>query len=483
MVTARSGLRKIVSNMLSVLTSTVVNRGTTFVLYALVARHLGAYEFGQMSLALTFFYLSQVFSVAGLKTFVMRAVANDRAQTEKYLIGGSLVVSVYSISSIFIVFIMVRLMGYQADTAAIILLLSLGLVPFALSAVCEAVFQGWEKMQYMAYANLPVNIAKVSLAPLGLARGYGLYHLIILLLCSYVALAIIEWWLILRHISRPLPRIDPAFTLAMARSAGTFLGIDVIIAVEASANILLLSKLIGERDVGLYSAALQLLVPIGLVQDSVALAMFPAMCRKFSSSLFGLRQISERLIELLFALALPAAVGLFFLADSILLFLYQDRQFLQASDVLRILVWGVLMRPLITVLGQILIASHREAITLRIVAIDTFISVVLGLIFIGHFGLIGAAVSAMIVAAVDIVMHYVPVARQLSDVPLGRLTWKPAVASAGMAIFLKMVPNYGLFPTIVSGGIIYVCLLLALLVWSNGGPGQFKARYACLWAE
>ena len=224
-------------------------------------------------------------------------------------------------------------------------------------------------------------------------------------------------------------------------------------------------------------------MPIGLVQDSVALAMFPAMCRKFSSTLLGLRQISERLIELLFTVALPAAVGLFFLADSVLLFLYQDRQFLLASDVLRILVWGILMTSLTTVLGQVLVASNKEAIVLRIVAVDTLLSVILGLIFIDHFGLLGAAASAMIVGAVDIVMHYVPVARQLSNVPLGRLVWKPAVASAGMAIFLKMVPNYGLFPTIVSGGIIYAFLLLALLVWSNGGPGQFKARYACLWAE
>ena len=59
--------RRAVGNALSVLTSAAVTRATTFVLYALVARSLGTFEFGQMSLALTFFFLFQVLAVAGLR--------------------------------------------------------------------------------------------------------------------------------------------------------------------------------------------------------------------------------------------------------------------------------------------------------------------------------------------------------------------------------------------------------------------------------
>src|SRR5437016_14617382 len=61
-------LRKTGSNALSILTSDAMNRATSFVLYALVARRLGAHEFGQLSLALTLFYIFQVLALAGLKT-------------------------------------------------------------------------------------------------------------------------------------------------------------------------------------------------------------------------------------------------------------------------------------------------------------------------------------------------------------------------------------------------------------------------------
>src|SRR5258708_32401113 len=74
-------LRKIGGNALSILTSDVMNRATSFVVYALVARRLGTFEFGQLSLALSLFYTFQVFAVAGGKTLIVSRVAQGRSPT------------------------------------------------------------------------------------------------------------------------------------------------------------------------------------------------------------------------------------------------------------------------------------------------------------------------------------------------------------------------------------------------------------------
>src|SRR6266705_473059 len=74
-------LRNIGGNALSILTSDVMNRATSFVLYAMVARHLGTFEFGQLSLAFSLFYVFQVSAVAGLKILIVRDVAKDQSQT------------------------------------------------------------------------------------------------------------------------------------------------------------------------------------------------------------------------------------------------------------------------------------------------------------------------------------------------------------------------------------------------------------------
>ena len=480
---AISSVGRTAGNMVSLVTSDVVNRAATFVLYALVARHLGALEFGQMCLALTLVFVFRVLAVAGLRNLVTRELAKDNRKTDQYLVNGSAVVAACSLLSIVILLLFVRLMNYATGTASIILLLSLGLLPYSLSAICEAVFQAREKMHYIACANVPVNIAKAGLAFLILQQGYGLYHLVILVLACHVVTVGIEWGLMLRHIARPRVRIDPRFCLAMTRSTSTFLGITGITAIMASLNIVLLSKLASETQVGLYNAVTQLTMPAVLLYDNIVLSVFPMMCKRFDRSLHSLKRISEYLLELLLGIALPMVVGLLVLADSAFLLLYGDEQFLLASGALRIVVWTLILNAFTQVLGRALVASMREKVTLRIVAIDALVNLVLGLILIGQFGLVGAAVTALLTKTVDFFQHYVPVSRLLGKIPLGRLVWKPVVASTCMAVYLALERDQGVILTTVSACVLYAGILLALAIWSAGGPRQLKARYEYPWSE
>jgi hypothetical protein len=89
-------------------------------------------------------------------------------------------------------------------------------------------------------------------------------------------------------------------------------------------------------------------------------------------------------------------------------------------------------------------------------------------------------VAALLTALVEALMHYASVSRLLFQMPLGRRAWKPAVAGACMAAYLALVGNRGVLVTAVSAGLLYVATLLILMVWSNGGPRQFKAKYQYL---
>lgn len=476
-------LQRIAGNTLSILSSDVLNRATTFVMYALVARYLGAFEFGQMSLALTFFYTFQVFSVAGLKTLITREVAKNKTETDQYLVNGSIVVAAASLLSMTILLLVVRLLGYATDTASIILLLSLGLFPYALSAVCEGVFQAWERMQYIAYANIPANIAKVSLTFLIMSQGYGLYHLVGAILATFVVTAGVEWWLMLKHITKPRLRIDIQFSLALTRTTVTFLGIDVVIAMWASITTILLSKLASEIEVGLFNAAAQLTVPVRLVFGSVVLSIFPLMSRRFETSLHDLKRIAEQLVEILLAIALPTAVGLFFLADEALLLLYGEEEFVLAAPALRIMAWGLVLTALTTALGHVLLAGLKEKVTLRIVAINAVVNLVLGLIFISWLGLTGAAIAVLLTGITNFYQHYVPVSKLLSRIALGRLAWKPFIASVFMAGYFILMSDRGILLTVVSAGLVYVGVLFALMIWSSGGLRQLRAQYLFLRSE
>lgn len=468
-------LPRLLKNAGALLTSDALNRATTFVIYLLVARYLGVFEVGQLSLALTLFYVFQVLAVAGLKTLITREVAKDLTKTDQYLVNGSAVMVASSLVALSAMLLFVWVMGYSKETAAIIMLLSLALLPFSLAAVHEAIFQAWERMHYIAYANVPVNVTKVALALLILSQGYGVFQLALLIVGAHAVVVVVEATLMLRYIIKPRRALDPAFSLTMTRATLTFLGIDVVVAVWTSLPVVLLSKLASETEVGLYSAAAQLLVPVTLVLKSIVISLFPLMCKRFTGGFQDLKQISDYLTEGLLMIALPMTVGLFFLADAALLLLYGEREFLQAATTLRIIVWLLLFTALTSVLGQVLLAGLRERVNLRIVSVNALIGLALGLTLIGQFGLLGAALATLLTAAINFVQHYVAVSKLLSGIALARLAWRPALACACMAAYLLSVQQ-GVFLSILCAGAVYTAALALLTVWSLGGPRQLE-RY------
>jgi O-antigen/teichoic acid export membrane protein len=180
---------------------------------------------------------------------------------------------------------------------------------------------------------------------------------------------------------------------------------------------------------------------------------------------------------LLLAMALPTTVGLFFLADPALELLYGKEDFLLASGALRIMVWSLLLVALTSVLGQVLVASLREKVTLRIVVFDVLVNLAVGLMLISQFGLLGSAITALLTSVINFFQHYLPVSRLLSNIALGELAWKSVVASVCMSVSLVVMRGQGMLPTIMAAGAVYAGVLLALALWSTGSVHQLKAKY------
>ena len=469
-------LPKILGNAASVLTNDVVNRASTFVLYALIARRLGADQFGQLSLALTLYATFQVFAVAGLKTLATREIAKDRAKTNAFLVNGTFVVGIASALSIGAVAVITGLMRYPSSTRAVILTMAVSLFPYSVAAICEAVFQGWERMEYIAYANVPANCVKVALAFLLLHSGKNVQQIVLLLLACQAGALLVETVLI-RKIIKPKWRIDVGFGLGMVRQTVTFLGIDGLIAIMSSTNLLLVSKLVSQQDAGLYNAATQMLAPVALIYQNVAISVFPTMCRQFEPGRQSLKQIAGRTIELLLAIAIPTTVGIFVMAEGGLSILYGNKQFLAAAPAVRVLVWTLLLTALTNVLGPVLIASLRERVTLRIVGTNLAVSIVLGFVLISKFGVIGAAATALVTRVLDFMQHYVRVIRILPDLNLWAAAWKPALATVAMVGYLMLDRSHSLMMNVIIAACLYTTALFLLLVITNGGPRRLKARY------
>lgn len=470
--------QRFATNFVSILASDVFNRGTTFLIYIVVARQLGSYAFGQMSLALTLFYSFQVVATFGLQRLITREVAKDLDKTDRYFVNALSVGLISSLGATGLLAAAVFILNYSPDTRNLILLISLGIVPFTLGAICDSVIRGWEKMHLISSAQIPVNIAKVAVTLVALSYGGGMVEVIAILVVSQYAIAAILLLLTLTRLDGfKLQSPEPRFAWSMAKQSTTFVGIETIVAWWASLNIILLSKLTMETDVGRYNSAMQALLPLSIFIQCVMTSSYPMMCRRFANNADSARQVSGRLTELLFMLVIPGAVGLFVIADNLLVTIYGREEFAAAASILRITVPGVILASLSGILGQLLVAGNRERVTLRIVIVNLVTGFVLGWILISNYGVIGAAWAALLTRTVDFIQHWGPVSRLVRQIEIGRLLWKPVLASAVMAAFLLLSDDWNLFLLIPTAAMLYFATYMMIESWIVGGFRNLPTRY------
>jgi O-antigen/teichoic acid export membrane protein len=147
-----------------------------------------------------------------------------------------------------------------------------------------------------------------------------------------------------------------------------------------------------------------------------------------------------------------------------LLLLYGNESFIAVTTVLRLILLVLVPRALTAVLGRTLLAGKREKAVLQIVLVDAAVMLVSGFVFIRHYGLIGAALSAIAFASADLLLHYWFVRGIYTPVIPWWRFWKAAVASLCLWIFLAVWGRSigSLVLAVASGGAIYGLALLVL---------------------
>lgn len=466
---ARSGGRKFVSNVISLLTSDVLNKATTFLVYALVMRFLGSSDFGRLSLGLLLLYVFQVFATAGLPTVVTRAIAQRPKRTERYYYHGLVTAIVSSLIGTAAMIGLAFVMQYVWETTWVISILAFGLIPYALSSVIESVFRGRERMHFIAIANVVGNVVKVVIGVGLLWYGFGIYYVAILLTVVRWLIFVVEFIQYRWFVYAKAYRRDHRFCRRLFRRSSTFFGIDAITASWSSIDALMLSKFATEFEVGLFCAACQLLQPLVLIYKSVVAAVFPSMCNRVRGDSQNLIQVTRRLIGFLAIIGMPMVVGLIAFSGLFLKLCYGNEDILQATPLLQIVAFTLVIQSLTSVLGNTLWASGNERVALRIVGYNFVVNLVLGLVLISQWNVKGAAICFLVVAIVDGIQHWFAVRSLLRTEPVDA-TFLVPVFAGGIGLTLIMSNSFQhlwLAPALAIG--IYLSIVLFGLTQFFGG--------------
>jgi O-antigen/teichoic acid export membrane protein len=431
---------KLISNSLAMLVNRLTQGIATFILTATIARILGAEALGQYVLAVNYYFIFVNLFSQGFKTLFTRELSLNPEIAPIYLVSGTLLQLAFGLVGYLVMSTAIFILPYSDNTSLICYIMGIMIIPFALSNITEAIFQAQEKMHLIAFSTVPIYILRLLTIIWLLHLHYGLEYVAGILIISE-SLILIAQWLLLLKIVKPKWQVDRDFIWKAIKSSKTFFALEGMGIIASRIDILILSLLGSEALVGIYAAIGQLLQPYDIVSSSLALAAFPSMSKAVAEGKTKQRQVTENVIEILLCISLPFLVGIYFIGDRLLLFIYQNPSFTDRAVILHIISLSLITAAFSRPFNFLLIANGLEKLNLTEVAITTVVGGLTGSILISQFKLMGAAYMSLAISFTNFSVMMFFVSTRLFHLRILKIMRRPLSLSFLMSIVFLVLNN------------------------------------------
>jgi lipopolysaccharide exporter len=370
--------------------SKIVIRAMSFVRIAIIARLLVPEKVGLFTITTIVLSLTEILTETGINIFLVQ----KHAEMEKYL-NTAWVISIIRgiIISVFIIITTPLIAHFYNAPEAIVLLLLVSFVPLLRGFINPSIVKFSTELQFnkeFFYRSIlffietltSVMLVYILRSPLGLVWGLvvGAFSEI---LFSFI-------------IIHPRPKfIYDKDLFREVLQKGKWLTLTGIFNyLYHNGDTIMVGKLLGLGSTGLYDMVYKIsMIPLTEISDLVSKVTFPVYVRMADDT----RRMQRGFIRSIFAMSLvilPICAVLFFYPREIIAIILGS-QWLVAAPVLQVLsVFGAIRAISMTVIAPVYALQKQEMIT--VIAIASFFGMAITIVpFIMHWGLVGAAYSAL----------------------------------------------------------------------------------------
>ena len=351
-------------------------------------------------------------------------------------------------------------MNYEAAAAEASYLMTLCLIPMGVFYWCRAVLTGHEKMEYMAYARFLENVVKVSGGLTLLILGYGVFHLIILIILSKTIGAMAMLFFARKHTIITKLRWELSTLKSMIRHIPVFFVTTIFNSMFWATPIIILSKIGGVDACGIYSAAYKLVDILVCVSAAFGQAVFPVISRISTQSMELFRTVCMKSMKLVTIITIAIAAGGTLLADKIIPLIY-GADMHAAIPVLQILIWSIVPFGIVPTLAYALVSRNLQKFDM-VSNICAFISILsFTIIFTTMYGVTGTAIATLTATVVFSVVQVYYIHKYLFPISILLPFGKPLFAAAIMSLLLFIFRDNNIFALVMCGAAVYLGIILA----------------------
>ncbi len=481
--------RRVLKNSLAPIVANLINKAIDFAFAVVVLHYLGVEGNGRYALAalLVGQYLTTV-SDFGLGILASREVARNHAAGNRYLWNTTWLRWALGGLSLLVIPAIVRLYSLtrepmHPDTVAALWLLGASLFPAGLAAAVSSLFTAYERMEVPAFAALLTNGLKVFAGVGVLIAGWGVVGLAASALGVTLANAGLFLYLQYRLLFPPRPELDVGLCRWMLREAFPLLLNNLLLLVFFRFDTFLLKPYHGDRAVGAYDAAYKFLNATTVIPAYFTIALFPLFSRYALEDRARLGRAYRLALKVLLLLAFPIAVLTSVWARELIV-LVGGKDFIAAGSAtaLAILIWFLPLSYVNGVTQYLLIALNRQRWITGAFLIASVANIAANWATIPRYGLIAASVITILTEVVLLLCFWGIVRREMGQLPLWEVGWRPAVAAAAMLVSVAGLYRlgYGLVGLLL-GVVLYAGVLAGLRVLSTEEQATLREMLPARW--
>jgi O-antigen/teichoic acid export membrane protein len=446
------------------------NYASRFVIGILLARFLGAEQFGLYNLALTAATVTAGLALLGLQSAMVRYVSFFASQRDTAGLWGTLqiglglpmILSVLMGGGLYALAGPIAERLFHEPRLASLLRLGSLIVPFlTLSDIIAAATRGFKKMQYTVIAQniaqpmirlvLIVTLAIIGLNAAGALAAFGLTVMIVSVLLLYFLNKLFS----LKH---PLRTAGRNLREMLSFSLPVYLS-DLIRTFGGNLQTVLLGTLNTITSVGIFTAASQVNLVGRLFHRSIVTASMPIVSELYSQ---GEREQMGRFYQTMTKWTFTANLPLFLilLMFPVPILSIFGGSFVDGATALSILAWANLVNVGTGICGVLLDMSGNTSLKLANSIVTTVLTLGLNILLIPRWGLMGAATAALAAAIIANLLRLFEVYLLFRLLPYNLSFAKPVVA--GLAALAAAWAAHQLFAT--EANLIYAFMNMTLLL-------------------
>jgi len=476
-----SAARRVAKNSFTAIALTLMTRVLELAFAMLMARILGPEGIGRFYFAVVIFGWFDVFTSFGLQTLLMREVARDRSQGNRYLLNTALLrvglaaAGVPVLAGFVVVFQGVSASKLTPDTILTLALFYVGLLPNSLAYGLTGLFYAYEKAEYPAAITVVTVLIRIAIGVPVLVLTRSIVAIAAVSVVVNTMTLIILGTLATRMFFRPRWESDRALQRSMLRESFPLMINNLLASLFFKVDVTLLKPLGGENGdkvVGWYNQAYKWVDALNVIPSYFTLALFPVLSRQAADDKDAARRSYHLAIKLLVMLALPTAVlTTFFARELTTIITFGDPRFQpDATIALQLMIWSIPFGWINSVTNYVLIALGQQRKLTNAFLIGLGFNVIANLIFIPQYSYQAAAVITILSEIVEGSAFYWYIRKSMGPVPWAGLLWKVAGAGAVMLAAMFFVFQISALLALFVGLVVYPATLIALRAF---GPEEW----------